>query len=156
MIFARLPWYVAGPLIGLLMIGLRVTRNKPFGALGGYIDAAENALTPARIGFRGFLLLGLVLGGVAYAFLAGSIAPSLSYGTAGGLLPEQLPGQFALILGAGLIMGYGARTAGGCTSGHGMSGMSLLSPASIVASATFFATAVVLANVLHLVFGGGL
>jgi hypothetical protein len=73
------------------MIGLRVTLNKPFGALGGYIVAAENALTPARIGFRGFLLLGLVLGGVAYAFLAGSIAPSLSYGTAGGLLPEQCP-----------------------------------------------------------------
>jgi uncharacterized membrane protein YedE/YeeE len=153
MLFARLPWYVAGALVALLMIGLRVTLNKPFGALGGYIDAAENALTPARIGFRGFLLLGLVLGGVAYAFLAGSIAPSLSYGTAGGLLPEQLPSQFAL-LGAGLIMGYGARTAGGCTSGHGMSGMSLLSPASIIATAVFFCTAVLLANALQFAMGG--
>jgi uncharacterized membrane protein YedE/YeeE len=155
MIFARCPWYVAGPLIGLLMIGLRVTLNKPFGALGGYIDAAENALTPARIGFRGFLLLGLVLGGAMYAVASGSITPAFSYGTAGGLLPEELPAQFAILLGAGLVMGYGARTAGGCTSGHGMSGMSLLSPASIVATATFFATAVLLANALHFVAGGG-
>ena len=156
MIIARLPWYVAGPLIGLLMIGLRVTLNKPFGALGGYIDAAENAFRPARIGFRGFLLIGLLLGGAVYAALAGAVAPLLSYGTAGGLLPERLPGQFALLLGAGLIMGYGARMAGGCTSGHGMSGMSLQSPASIVACATFFATAVVLANVIKGLFGGGL
>jgi uncharacterized membrane protein YedE/YeeE len=154
MILARLPWYVAGPLIGFLMIGLRATLNKPFGALGGYIDIAENALSPGRLGFRGYLLFGLVLGGALYALLLGSIAPSLAYGTAGGLLPEELPAQFAILLGAGLVMGYGARTAGGCTSGHGMSGMSLLSPASMVATATFFATAVLLANALLLAVGG--
>ena len=84
----------------------------------------------------------------------GRSRPSLAYGTAGGLLPEQLPTQFAILLGAGLVMGYGARTAGGCTSGHGMSGMSLMSPASIVATATFFATAVLLANALQFVVGG--
>ena len=50
MIFARLPWYVAGPLIGLFMIGLRATLNKPFGALGGYVDLAERALTSMRFG----------------------------------------------------------------------------------------------------------
>ena len=154
MILARLPWYVAGPLIGLLMIGLRATLNKPFGALGGYIDIAENALSPTRLGFRGYLLFGLVLGGALFAVLSGSIAPSLAYGTAGGLLPEQLPMQFAILLGAGLVMGYGARTAGGCTSGHGMSGMSLMSPASMVATATFFATAVLVANALQFVVGG--
>ena len=55
---------------------------------------------------------------------------------------------------AGVVMGFGARTAGGCTSGHGMSGMSLGSPASIAASMTFFATAVALAHGFALVFGG--
>lgn len=154
MLLARMPWYVAGPLIGFLMIGLRVTLNKPFGALGGYIDVAENALSPSRLGFRAFLLLGLILGGVLYAVALGSMTPTLSYGTAGGLLPEQLPAQFAILLGAGLVMGYGARTAGGCTSGHGMSGVSLLSPASMVATATFFAVAVILANALQFVVGG--
>lgn len=154
MTLARLPWYIAGPLIGLLMMGLRATLNKPFGALGGYIDLAENARAPARLGFRSFLLLGLILGGAIYAITSGSGAPTLSYGTAGGLLPEQLPIQFAILLGAGLIMGYGARTAGGCTSGHGLSGISLASPASLVATATFFATAVLLANVLQFIVGG--
>jgi uncharacterized membrane protein YedE/YeeE len=153
MILARLPWYLAGPLIGLLMIGLRATLNKPFGALGGYIDLAENALTPGRLGFRAYVLFGLVLGGALYAVLSGAIAPSLAYGTAGGLLPTELPTQFAILLGAGLVMGYGARMAGGCTSGHGMSGMSLMSPASIVATATFFAAAVLLVNALQLVAG---
>jgi uncharacterized membrane protein YedE/YeeE len=155
MMLARLPWYVAGPLIGLLMIGLRATLNKPFGALGGYIDLAENGLSPGRLGFRFYLLIGLVLGGALFAIVSGSFLPSLAYGTAGGLLSEQLPAQFATLLGAGLIMGYGARMAGGCTSGHGMSGMSLMSPASIVACITFFATAVILANALELLAGGG-
>lgn len=154
MILARLPWYFAGPLIGLLVIGLRATLNKPFGALGGYIDVAENALSPARLGFRGYLLLGLLLGGLAYAVVSGAIAPDFLYGTAGGLLPKELPVQFAILLGAGLVMGYGARTAGGCTSGHGMSGMSLMSPASIVATGTFFAAAVLVANALQIAAGG--
>lgn len=152
---ARLPWYVAGPLIGFLMVGLRATLNKPFGALGGYIDFAENALSPSRFGFRAFPLLGLILGGLVYAVTSGSITPSFSYGTAGGLLPDQLPAQFAILLGAGLVMGYGARTAGGCTSGHGLSGMSLMSPASVVATAIFFAVAVALANALQFAVGAG-
>ena len=97
MLFARLPWYVADPLIGLLMIGLRMPLNR------GYIDFAENALSPSRLGFRAFLLLGLILGGALYAVAAGSITPSLSYGTAGGLLSEQLPAPFAIFLGAGLV-----------------------------------------------------
>jgi uncharacterized membrane protein YedE/YeeE len=148
------PWYIAGPVIGLLMIGLRATLNRPFGALGGFIELAESGLAPARFGFRTFLLFGLVLGGAFYAVIAGSFAAIVSYGTAGGLLPEAVPGQFAVLLGAGLLMGYGARAAGGCTSGHGMSGMSLLSPASMVATATFFATAVTMANLLHACLGG--
>ena len=32
-----------GPLIGFLMIWLRATLNKPFGAFGGYVDVPENA-----------------------------------------------------------------------------------------------------------------
>ena len=53
MVLTRLPWYFAGPLISLLMIGLRATLNRPFGVLGDYIDVAENALSPARLDFRG-------------------------------------------------------------------------------------------------------
>ncbi len=38
MTLERCVWYVAGPLSGLLMVGLRAVVNKPLGALGGYID----------------------------------------------------------------------------------------------------------------------
>jgi uncharacterized protein len=91
MFAARLPWYVAGPLIGVLMIGLRATLNKPFGALGGFIDIAENGAAPLRFSYSAWLLLGLVAGGALYTVGAGS-TPTLAYGTGGGLLPEALPG----------------------------------------------------------------
>jgi len=151
---ARLPWYVAGPLIGLLMVALRAAANRPFGALGGYCDVAGGGAGAKRFGFRAFLLLGLVLGGLAYMLVAGTGAAGLAYGSAGGLLPSEPLIQSAILLVAGLVMGFGARMAGGCTSGHGMSGLSLASPASIAATMTFFATAVLIANALAFGLGG--
>ena len=153
---ARLPWYVAGPLIGLLMVALRAAANKPFGALGGYCDIAGGGPAAKRFGFRAYLLFGLALGGLAYMLVAGAGAAGLSYGTAGGLLPTEPLLQSLILLGAGLVMGFGARMAGGCTSGHGMSGLSLASPASLAATMTFFATAVLIANGLAFALGGTL
>src|SRR5947209_199549 len=57
LVMERCPWYIAGPLLGLLIVGLRAFLNKPFGALGGYIDLAEGAKATGRFGFRAFLLL---------------------------------------------------------------------------------------------------
>lgn len=150
----RCPWYIAGPLLGLLIIGLRAVVNKPFGALGGYIDIAESAMTRRRPGFRGFLLVGLMLGGGLNAVTLGSLATPVGSPTLGaGLMPTSTPAQLGLLLIAGALMGFGARTAGGCTSGHGLCGMSLGSPASIVSAMTFFGTAVALAHVLMWVAG---
>jgi uncharacterized membrane protein YedE/YeeE len=134
------------------MVGLRAVLNKPFGALGGYVELAESARRPREFGFRTFLLLGLVVGGALYAAVAGSPSAAFVYESRAGALAAPLA-QLALLCAAGLVMGFGARTAGGCTSGHGLSGMSLGSPASIVSSMTFFATAVALAHALHW-FGG--
>ena len=145
MIVDRCPWYIAGPLLGLMIVGLRALLNKPFGALGGYVDLADNVLTPRRLGFRAFLLLGIVGGGVLYATTLGTFG----YSSIG----ENAAAQAGILLTAGVVMGFGARTAGGCTSGHGMTGMSLGSPASIASSMTFFATAVGLAQLLSW-FGG--
>jgi uncharacterized protein len=152
MIFDRCPWYVAGPLIGLVVVGLRATVNKPLGALGGYIDVAENAFVPRKLGFRAYVLLGIMLGGVVFALVSGT--SSHGAGPTGGLIPSGGLG-LGVLGAAGVVMGFGARTAGGCTSGHGMSGMALGSPASIASSATFFAVAVGLAHGLAFFFGGG-
>ncbi len=147
------PWYVAGPLFGLLIVGLRAALNKPFGALGGYIDLASARKTRgSSAGFRAPLLVGIMVGGALYALTLGSF--SLSFAYVGARASTVGPaGGMALLAVAGAVMGFGARTAGGCTSGHGMSGMSLGSPASIVAAITFFSTAVLLARAL-LYFGG--
>jgi uncharacterized membrane protein YedE/YeeE len=147
----RCPWYIAGPLFGLLIVALRAVLNRPFGALGGYIDLAT-AQSPKRPGFRIPMVLGIVLGGALYAATLGTFSPSLSYWGAGVPSLGRL-GDLLLLTFAGGVMGFGARTAGGCTSGHGMSGMAIGSPASIAAAMTFFGTAVILARGLA-VLGG--
>ena len=69
------------------------------------------------------------------------------YASPGGILVGSRPvAQAALLLSAGVAIGFGARLAGGCTSGHGITGMSLGSRASVVATMTFFGTAVAVAN----------
>jgi len=35
----RAPWFVAGPAMGLVIVGLLWVANRPRGALGGYVDA---------------------------------------------------------------------------------------------------------------------
>jgi uncharacterized membrane protein YedE/YeeE len=147
------PWFIAGPLIGLLIIGLRAAANRPFGALGGFVELAENVLSPQRFGFRAYLLAGLVIGGLVFALVSGSFSFSWAYGDAGSIAAGSFASESILLAFAGLIMGFGARTAGGCTSGHGLCGMSLLSPASIVATMTFFVTAVFLSLLVSFVGG---
>ncbi len=36
----RIPWFVAGPLISLLVVGLYAVMNKPLGASGAYVNVA--------------------------------------------------------------------------------------------------------------------
>ena len=147
MLLERCPWYVAGPLLGLVLVFFRAALNKPFGALGGFIEIVDKKSVLPQIGVSGFVLLGTVLGGSLFAAVTGGFQPTDAYATALGILPAGSVGTAGLLLGAGAVMGFGARLGGGCTSGHGLTGMSLGSPASIAATVTFFATAVLLANV---------
>jgi uncharacterized membrane protein YedE/YeeE len=137
----------------VLLVGLRCFVNKPFGALGGYIDIAASAAAPSRLGFRAYLLAGLLVGGLLYAVTLGSWAPSFTYPDIEGPTAGSVVRQAILLVVAGGLMGFGARTAGGCTSGHGLCGMSLGSPASAVSTMTFFATAVALAEAFRWIGG---
>jgi hypothetical protein len=49
MLLDRCPWYIAGPVLGLVIIGLRATVNRPVGALGGFIDVAEHMTRLSRL-----------------------------------------------------------------------------------------------------------
>jgi uncharacterized membrane protein YedE/YeeE len=152
---ARGAWYLIGPLIGLTVVGMLWVTNRPLGALGGYIDLHDWLRRPsAKIGWRIFFLVGIVGGGLLHSLLAGGIHPALAYGGFAGSFGSP-PIEAALLVSAGLLMGFGARTAAGCTSGHGITGCALGSPASFVATMSFMGTAVLAMHVFAWTLGGG-
>ncbi len=124
--------------------------NGRLGVTGGYSEIVER-LGPrgGSLDWRGWLLLGVVLGGGLFALAAGG----QSFSGYGWLTETFHGGERAVVplilVAAGVLIGYGAKTAGGCTSGNGLSGTSLLSPASLAATATFFGTAIVVAHLIE-------
>jgi hypothetical protein len=119
MLLDRCPWYIAGPILGALIIGLRATANKPLGALGGYIDVIEHAARPWRLEFTAFVLAGIVRGGTLFTLSTGSLLPEALYR---GLLPADPFLQVAIGLLGGVVFGFtlGLSAADGspCDSRH--------------------------------------
>ena len=138
---STLAWWIAGPILGLVIVAFLALANKRFGVLGGVTDLVQGSTEGRGLrSWRTLLLLGIVLGGLAYALLAGAPDAGSSYSWLDAHL--SLGGEVAGLFGAGLLIGVGARTAGGCTSGHGLTGSALASPASIVSMMTIMATAI--------------
>lgn len=138
---STLPWWIAGPVIGLVILALLALANKRFGVVGGVTDLMHGSEEGRGLrSWRALLVVGMVLGGAAYAVLAG--APDA--GTAYSWLDAHLSaaGEVGLLFGSGVLIGVGARTAGGCTSGHGLTGAALASPASLVSMMTIMASAI--------------
>jgi uncharacterized protein len=137
----RAPWFVTGPLIGLCVVGLLALINRRLGVLGGFSAVVERATgRTGSLGWRGAFLLGVVGGGLLFALLAGSFGDGGGYGWLSRTFDGALVGPILVV--AGVLIGFGAKTAGGCTSGNGLSGTSLGSPAAFAAFATFMATAI--------------
>jgi uncharacterized protein len=148
----QLPWYVAGPLLGLCVVACRALFNGRLGVTGGYSEVvAQLTRGSLRFDWRGWFAIGIVVGGTLFAMLHGGA------GFAGyGWLTDTFHGVgqvviAAVLLVAGVLIGFGAKTAGGCTSGNGLTGSSMLSPASLVATATFFGTAIIVSFVIQAV-----
>lgn len=148
-------WWVAGLIFGGVVVALRLALNERIGVLGGYSELVERASGRAKtLGWKSFFLIGVVLGGLLYALLAGRYSGTQAYGW----LARDFPHHAGLATGvgltaAGLLIGFGAKTAGGCTSGNGFGGTTSGSPASFVATMTFFATAVGASFLLRGLFG---
>ena len=144
----QLAWYVGGPVIGLCVVALRWLLNERLAATGAWSNAVEKVTSPGvRLDTRGWLLIGLVLGGIVFGIFGSGLD---GYGW----LTETFTGDarwviVPVLLVAGVLIGFGAKTAGGCTSGNGLSGNATLSPASLVATATFFGTAIVVSFVIE-------
>lgn len=162
------PWYVAGPLIGLVIIFLQWMDNKPFAVSSSYRHICASVF-PAGIPFLKynlkaeywnlFFVGGIIIGG----FIAGNILShpanitisdetkihlqSIGLHDMNGFAPAQLfsfaalqtiPGIIIIVFG-GFLIGFGSRYAGGCVSGHTMTGISDLQWTSMLATACIFA-----------------
>lgn len=78
------------------------------------------------------------------AFIAGLVvAPVLYAALSGGMPVQSIAAGPALLIIAGLLVGFGAVWGNGCTSGHGICGLSRLSLRSAIAVLTFMAMAMV-------------
>ena len=146
MLHPQLPWFVAGPALGLCVVAIRLLLNARLGVTGGY-----SAVVARVLDWRALFLVGLMVGAALFALIAGG--PDFhGYGW----LTEAFTGDSRwviapVLLVAGLLIGFGAKTAGGCTSGNGLSGTSMTSPAALAATATFFATAIVVSFAIEAV-----
>lgn len=162
------PWYVVGPLIGLMVPLLLVIGNRQFGVSSNLRHLCAMTI-PSGIeyfnynwkrdgGWNMAFLAGIFSGGLLCAFLIGVPAPDLSPATLtalaslgvtdiSGIVPASLISWDTLltwqglvvIVGGGFAIGFGTAWAGGCTSGHAISGLADLQPASLVAVIGFFA-----------------
>jgi uncharacterized membrane protein YedE/YeeE len=131
---------VGGALIGLGTVLLMLANGRIAGISGivGGIVQPDGPEWRWRLGF----VAGLV-GGAALAMLAG-FAPSAIAVT------PSLP----LLIGGGLLVGFGTRLGSGCTSGHGVCGLARLSPRSLAATGIFMATGAATVFVMRHVIGG--
>jgi len=154
-----LPWYIAGPLLGLFVpVMLLLTGKEPgvsssFRHLCAVIPGLKRwdyfRYDVRRDGLWQILfVVGILFGGTLVQFGLGGAGVPLA-------LPENLTAAgLALLFVGGVLVGFGTRYADGCTSGHTISGISNLSLPSVVASACFVAGGVAASLVHRFVFGG--
>jgi len=146
MLHAQLPWFIAGPALGACVVAIRLLLNARLGVTGGFSAIVERVLD-----WRALFIAGLIVGAAAFALIAGG--PDFhGYGW----LTDTFTGDSRwvvapILFAAGILIGFGAKTAGGCTSGNGLSGTSMTSPAALAATATFFATAIIVSFVIKAV-----
>ena len=162
------PWYVAGPLIGLIVPILLLIGGKQFGVSANLRHTCA-ACMPAGIEFFQYdwkktggwnltFIAGTVAGGFIGGWLLNNPEPvnlagrtiadleALGISDFSGMMPDGLFSwanlatlQGIIVMAAGgFLVGFGARYAGGCTSGHAISGLANLQWASLLAVIGFF------------------
>lgn len=153
LLLTRPPAVLVGAALGLIVVGLLATSNQQLGVLGGYSAVIERVTgRAAQLSWKAWLLAGVLGGGIVFRLLAGGSTVGDGYGW----LTRTFTGDWQVLVVAtilllgGVLIGYGAKTAGGCTSGNGICGTALGSPASFAATATFMATAIAITFAIEL------
>jgi hypothetical protein len=151
---SQAPWFVAGPLLGLCVVAVLALLNGRLGVVGGFSDVVERVSERSlKVGWKGTFLGGLVGGALLWAVVSGGRADD-GYGWLTRTFSD--PAVALLLLVAGVLIGFGAKTAGGCTAGNGLSGNAFGSRAAVTATVTFMAVAVATSFVTKWIWGAAL
>ncbi len=163
------PWYVAGPLIGLVVPVLWLLTGKAFGVSTSFRDICA-AVTPGRFEYlrydwrtgawRFAFVAGILIGALIAVTVLASPDPvvgiseatradlaALGITSRTGLFPSDLISWrslgtlpgFVVVVLGGFLVGFGARWADGCTSGHAITGLVGRQLPSLLAVLGFFA-----------------
>lgn len=171
------PWYVAGPIIGLMVPVLLIFGNKTFG-ISSSLRHMCAAVVPGKIPFFQYdwkkeiwnliFVLGVFIGGIitslyfkdpnAVVVNENLVNELAGYGVTelDGMSPSQLFNWgaiftlkgFILMGVGGFLVGFGTRYAGGCTSGHSIMGLSNLQLPSLIATVCFMVGGFIMANLI--------
>jgi len=170
------PWYVAGPIISVVMLSL-ILMGKTFGlssnlrtmcsVLGGGKNCEYFDFDWKQQAWNLVFALGLIIGGfIAQEFMSDDQPIQLAKATTEKLAAydidvqsnELLPSKvfnwsnvlsiqgFLFIILGGFLVGFGTRYGGGCTSGHAITGLSDLQKASLLATISFFAGGLIITH----------
>jgi len=123
-------WQRTGLIVGVLALAvwlLSVMQGRHFGlsftqptvALTRFLVGGDTS----GLSVASFIVLGVPLGAFLAAKMAGEVILRL---------PD--PGRFVRQFGGGLVMGFGASTAGGCNIGHSITGVSTLGITAITST----------------------
>ena len=172
------PWFVAGPVIGLMVPLLLIVGGRMFGVSNSLrtmcaIVASDN-VEFFRVDWRRAgawnlaFVLGILIGGfIGGALLADPQPVAISAQTRAdlvalgirdfdGLVPGDLFSwgrlftiEGFLVLGlGGFLVGFGSAYAGGCTSGHAITGLAARQLPSLVATVGFFVGGLITTHLL--------
>lgn len=163
------PWYVAGPILGLFPALLLLLGNRMLGVSNNlrHVCAALAPGQSRYFAYDwkgvGGWNLAFAAGICAGGFVAGTLfanpdpvaiasetrasLAALGVDRFDGLAPADIFNWgalltwqgVALLVGGGVLVGFGTAYAGGCTSGHGLTGIADLQLPSLIALAAFFA-----------------
>lgn len=163
-----MPWYLAGPIIGLFVPALLLLGNRMFG-FSSNLRHFCSAVLPTQVehfrydwrkagSWNLVFAAGTGVGGFLAAWLGGphdiaiaeetrAALSALGIHDFSGLAPKEifswdalltLKGFVCVVVG-GFLVGFGTAYAGGCTSGHAISGLANFELPSLIAVSGFFA-----------------
>ncbi len=154
-----LPWYIAGPLLGLFVPAMLLLTGKEPGVSSSFRHLCAVLPGAKSLGYFKYdvwkdglwqilFVVGILLGGTLVQFGLGGAGVPLFLQI--NLTAFGLAGLFV----GGIAVGFGTRWADGCTSGHTISGISNLSLSSVIASVCFIIGGSAASLIDRFVFGG--